>query len=216
MDSAVLAPDLSKIKLNEASVKGLVPIQVEQMKQTAYDVNEALGVAGKAYMAAAEALWTLKKNLRHGNFTAFLDSGVLDISPKAASDLVSAYQNWLKDAKVAPYVLATMTPRSLAAVGNAEPDARAAVLAKVMGGTKISEAEVRRIIKGDKPAKKKSSSTDALLEAAGSQVIENVKGKAKSIKEIVALEQENERLKAENAKLLERIDELERELTTMA
>lgn len=211
----MLAPDLSGIKLNEDSVKGLVPIQVTQMKETAYDVNQSLGVAGNAVRSAAERLWDLKKNLKHSNWTAFLNSGVLNISPKAASDLVSAYGNWLiKDSKISDYVLATMTPRTLAAVGNAEPDVRQAVLAKVMGGTKVSEAEVRRIIRGDKPTKRKSITVDVdpLLEAAGGQALENIKGKNKSIQEIVQLQEENSKLKEENAKLTERIKELEAEL----
>ena len=48
-----------------------------------------------------------------------------------------------------------------------------------------------------------------MLEAAGSQVIENVKGKAKSIKEIVALEEKCQKLEAENTLLKARIKELE-------
>ena len=214
MDSQ-LAPNLSTIKLTEDSVKGLVPIQVSQMKETAYDVNQSLGVAGSAVRAAAERLWDLKKNLKHSNWTAFLNSGVLNISPKAASDLVSAYGNWLiKDSKISDHILATMTPRSLAAIGNAEPDARQQVLAKVLGGSKVSEAEVRRILRGDKPAKRKSVTVDVdpLLEAAGGQALENIKGKNKSIQEIVQLQEQNSKLKEENARLIERVKELEAEL----
>ena len=43
-----------------------------------------------------------------------------------------------------------MTPRSLAAMANATPAARNDVLSKIVAGTKISEAEVRRLISGYK------------------------------------------------------------------
>ena len=200
---------IKSIKLSEDAVKGLAPVQVEFMKEVVVDVNSSLDVAGKAIRSASANLYELKANLKHGNWTALLKSGVLNVSEKAASDLVSAYGKWLaNDDSVSDFVLATMTPRSLAAMANATPAARNDVLSKIVAGTKISEAEVRRLISGTKPTKK-GDGVNKMLEVAGATVIESVKGKAKSIKEIVALEEKCEKLEAENTLLKARIKELE-------
>ena len=202
---------MEAIRLPEDAVKGLVPIQIQQMKETAIDVNASMGVAGKAIKASAEMLYELKKNLKHGNWTAFIKSGVLSISEKAAADLVSAYQNWLSLDDVKDELLVSMTPRTLAAIGNTKPEVRNAVLAKLMGGAKPTEAEVRRIIKGIDP-KKAEKGTSKTLEAAGSLVIENTRIKQASVESLTALSEENEKLKAENEQLKARVKELEAQL----
>jgi predicted transcriptional regulator len=202
---------IEAIRLPEDAVKGLVPIQIAQMKETAVDVNASMGVAGRAIKASAEMLYELKKNLKHGNWTAFVKSGVLSISEKAASDLVSAYSNWLATADVKDELLVSMTPRTLAALGNTTPEMRNLVLSKLMGGAKPTEQEVRRIIKGIKPIKK-GDEVSKTLEAAGSLVIENTRIKKASIENLTALSEENEKLKEENKLLKARIKELEGQL----
>ena len=202
---------IDAIRLPEEAVKGLVPIQIAQMKETAVDVNAALGVAGKAFKSSAAMLYELKKNLKHGNWTAYLKSGVLSISEKAASDLVSAYANWIATDDVNDEVLAIMTPRTLAALGNTTPEMRNLVLSKIMGGAKPTEAEVRKIIKGVSP-KKKGDEISKTLEAAGALVIENTRIKKTSIENLTALSEENEKLKEENKLLKARIKELEGQL----
>ena len=202
---------LDAIRLPEDAVKGLVPIQIAQMKETAVDVNASMGVAGKAIKASAEMLYELKKNLRHGNWSSFIKSGALAISEKAASDLVSAYSNWLATDDVKDEVLASMTPRTLAALGNTTQEMRNLVLSKLMGGAKPTEQEVRRIIKGIKPVKK-GDEISKTLEAAGSLIIENTRIKKASIENLTALSEENERLREENKLLKARVKELEGQL----
>ena len=215
MDDLTITPSkqalLDAIRLPEEAVKGLVPIQIAQMKETAVDVNASMGVAGRAIKASAEMLYELKKNLKHGNWTAFVKSGVLSISEKAASDLVSAFANWLATDDVKDELLVSMTPRTLAALGNTTPEMRNLVLSKIMGGAKPTEQEVRRIIKGVKPAKK-GDEISKTLEAAGALVIENTRLKKTSIENLTALSEENEKLKEENKLLKARIKELEGQL----
>ena len=43
---------INPVKLSEACVKGLLPIQVESMKNTAVEVNQAMAVAGQATRAS--------------------------------------------------------------------------------------------------------------------------------------------------------------------
>jgi hypothetical protein len=204
---------LSAIKLPEDAVKGLMPIQIQAMKETAVDVNSNMGTAGRAIAASAKMLYELKANLKHGNWGAFIKSNALSISERTAIDLVSTYENWLSKETVREDLLATMTPRTLSVLASASPDKRNAVLAKIIGAeTKPSERTVRQLIKGITPKKKGEGIKEKLIEAGGKLVIENTAIKKASVEQLVALSEENEKLKEENAKLKARIKELEADL----
>ena len=143
-----------RVKLDEASVKGLLPIQVQSMKDTATSVNQAMSVAGAATRSAMEALALLKRNVKHSNWTAFIKSGVLSVSAKKAADYVNSYDKWLvTDKDVTDEVLGSLSSRSLAAIANSNPEVRTIVKAKIIsGGT--SENDIRAMIATATGAKK--------------------------------------------------------------
>jgi hypothetical protein len=156
---------IGAVKLSAESVDGLKPMQIKLMRQTVVDVNEALGVAGQSIRSAMEDLLTLKKNVERGNWGAFLKSGVLNISPKAASDLVNAYVKWIgtdEGKLVKDYVLQAMTPRTLSAVANAPTEIRNEVQSIVISGNGVTEAEVRKLV-GSR--KRRTAEQKALTEA---------------------------------------------------
>lgn len=158
-DSAIIPEVLDQttmIKLPEKAVSGLAPMNIQLMKQTAVDVNNSWAVAGNAIKASCERLYNLKKNVKRGNWTAFIKSGVLNISAKNASDLANAYDKWLVFSDDVPdSLLSTMTPRTLSAVANADERTRSIILSKVVSAVKTSEADVRKIIKEATPNKNK-------------------------------------------------------------
>ena len=144
------------IKLPESAVKGLAPINIQMMKQTAVDVNESWAVAGNAIKTSCYTLHTLKKNVKRGNWTAFIKSGVLNISAKTASDLVNVYDKWLVYSDDVPdSLLSTMSPRTLSAVANTDERTRNIILSKVISAASTSESDVRKIIKDAAPNKAK-------------------------------------------------------------
>lgn len=160
---------IEAVKLSGESVDGLYPEQIKLMRSTVVDVNSALNVSGNALRSAMEDLQTLKSNVGHGNWRAFLKSGALNISEKSAADLVNAYEKWIgtdEGEQVKDYVLSAMTPRTLSAVANASTEVKNLVQSKVMDGGKITEAEVRKM-----SAKKRSKPTDK----AANQIISNIR-----------------------------------------
>ena len=193
---------IANMRLSEDAIKGLVPIQIQQMKETAVSVNESYTTAGRAIKSVCAELLQLKKNLKHGNWTAFLKSGALIISEKAASDLVSAYEKWLYDTEIPDSILGTMTPRAMAALGNSKPETRKIVLGKLLSGAKPSESEVRKLIREIEP-RKSSKSMEEALAASGAKVV--AKKRTPSIAAMVALEEENARLKKENEELKKKL-----------
>ena len=153
------------VKLSPEAVDGLFPEQIKLMRQTVVDVNAALDVSGNALRSAMQDLVTLKSNVGHGNWRAFLKGGSLNISEKAASDLVNAYTKWIgtdEGKLVKDYVLSSMTPRTLSAVANSPTEVRNEVQSRVIGGGKVTEAEVRKLIG---TSKRRTQEQKALTEA---------------------------------------------------
>ena len=186
---------ISAVKLPAEAVDGLYPEQIKLMRTTVVDVNQALNVSGNALRSAMQDLVTLKSNIGHGNWRAFLKSGSLNISEKSASDLVNAYDKWIgteEGKSVKDYVLSSMTPRTLSAVANAPVEVRNEVQSKVISGSRVTEAEVRQLI-GSK--KRRTKEQKALTEA-----VKSITGKAgKEERASVAAEQIDElKIEAEN------------------
>lgn len=183
------------VKLSPESVDGLFPEQIKLMRQTVVDVNEALNVSGNAFRSAMQDLVTLKSNVGYGNWRAFLKSGSLNISEKSASDLVNAYDKWIGTGEgrlVKDYVLSSMTPRTLSAVANSPTEVRNEVQSRVISGSRVTEAEVRKLI-GNK--KRRTLEQKALAEAL--REISNKAGKEERAS-IAAEQTEEMRLEAEN------------------
>ncbi len=154
--------DIPLINLSGATVKGMDSWAVEAMEESVGDINEHLGRAGASLRYVALQLTEIKKNIKVGNWKAFLESGVLACSPKYATDLVAAHTKWLANADVEDSVIAQLTPRSLAAMANASDSERQKVFKLIENaGAKdsITEAKVRATMKGRKAAKKKAPTT---------------------------------------------------------
>lgn len=138
-----------QVKLPTDCVAGLIPMQVELMKSTVIDVNEALTTSGNAFRSAMADLVTLKSNIGHGNWRAFVKSGVLNISEKRAEEWVNSYTKWIgtdEGALVKDHVLASMSSRTMSKLAGASNEIRNEALGIIMGGGKITEAEVTKLV----------------------------------------------------------------------
>merc|ERR1711981_1091056 len=152
--------DLANIPLNSEVTKGLVPAQVEYVKESVVEINEELSCVGQSLRAVAANLSDIKSNIKPGNWRAFLKSGSINCSERFAVDLVSAYTNWLGAADIEDKLLASLTPRSLALMGSkgVTDKERQKVFEAVESGERMTEATVRILVKGSKRKPKASSS----------------------------------------------------------
>merc|ERR1712124_49796 len=142
--------DLANIPLNSEVTKGLVPAQVEYVKESAIEINEELSCVGQSLKAVAANLSDIKSNIKPGNWRAFLKSGSINCSERFAVDLVSAYTNWLGSSDIEDKLLASLTPRSLALMGSkgVTDKERQKVFEAVGNGERMTEAAVRTLVKG--------------------------------------------------------------------
>ena len=150
--------DLASIALGAEVTKGLVPAQVEYVKESVVEINEELSCVGQSLRAVAANLSDIKDNIKPGNWRAFLKSGAINCSERFAIDLVSAYTNWLGGSDIDDNLLASLTPRSLALMGSkgVTDKERQKVFEAVESGERMTEATVRVLVKGSKRKAKSS------------------------------------------------------------
>ena len=183
--------DLANISLNSEVTKGLVPAQVEYVKESVVEINEELNCVGQSLRAVAANLSDIKSNIKPGNWRAFLKSGAINCSERFAVDLVSAYTNWLGGSDINDNLLASLTPRSLALMGSkgVTDKERQKVFEAVENGERMTEATVRVLVKGSKKKGRKSS------QRTESERIKLLKEKIENYKRVIEnLEDENKKL----------------------
>ena len=183
--------ELAKIPLNDDVTRGLVPAQVEYVKESVAEINEELSCVGQSLRAVAANLADIKSNIKPGNWRAFLKSGAINCSERFAVDLVSAYINWLGGSDINDNLLASLTPRSLALMGGkgVTEKERQKVFKAVENGERMTEAAVRQIVKG------KKSNPNKLSKKTESEKIRSLKEKIEAYKKIISnLQDENRKL----------------------
>ena len=183
--------EIAKIDLSNEVTKGLVPAQVEYVKESIVEINEELSCVGQSLRAVAASLSDIKDNIKPGNWRAFLKSGEINCSERFAVDLVSAYKNWLCGSDIEDKLLASLTPRSLALMGGkgVTDKEREKVFKAVESGKRMTEATVRVIVKGNK------KKTKTLAPRSENDRIKSLKEKLESYKKLITnLQDENEKL----------------------
>ena len=183
--------NLASIPLDSEVTKGLVPAQVEYVKESVAEINEELNCVGQSLRAVAANLSDIKSNIRPGNWRAFLKSGAINCSERFAIDLVSAYTNWLGGSDIEDKLLASLTPRSLALMGSkgVTDKERQKVFEAVENGERMTEATVRSLVKG---TKKKVNNSPQKTE---SEKIKSLKRKIETYKKLINnLQDENKKL----------------------
>ncbi len=183
--------ELVSIPLSNEVTRGLVPAQIEYVKESVVEINEELSCVGQSLRAVAANLSDIKSNIKPGNWRAFLKSGAINCSERFAVDLVSAYTNWLSGSDIEDNLLASLTPRSLALMGGkgVTDKERQKVFEALEKGERMTEATVRVLVKGHK---RKASGSYQKTE---SEKIKSLKQKIETYKKVIDnLQDENQKL----------------------
>lgn len=212
---------INPVKLDEKSVKGLSNIQIDLMKTTATDVNGYMAIAGQATREAMKRLYYLEENIDRGNWTAFLNSGVLSTSAKVTADLFNTYKKWLRfDDDITDEIIGCLSARTLNAIANQVPEVRTAVKAKILAGA-TSEKDVREAITraAGKPTKARDKTSEKRVDDVKAKVMEifrtgkdstNLKDLGDALKSLRDMNMEittnNNQFRSENETLLKKME----------
>ena len=206
--------DLSTVSLNKDVTQGLFPDQVIALKERVIEINDELGAIGQGVRAVAAHLYEIKKNVKPGNWRAFLSSGAVNCSSRNAIDLVSAHEKWLGTTDVEDHLLAGLSPRSLQVMGGSKKNPvsekqRQKVFEAVESGEKVTEAFVRLLVKGSNKPKSLPNSREA---SSADQRLARMQHECEKYKATIQiLTKENTKLKkqlAESDKTARKIEKL--------
>ena len=157
MSSTPISPtevfDLDTVVLPSEVTSGLVPAQIDLIKENTIEINGELRIAGESIRTIAAKLYEIKENIvKPGKWKAFLDSGAIACSPRYATDLVNAHSNWLAGYAGDPRLLAGMTARTASALGgkNVKEKDRQRVFKAIEENGIQTEAQVRSILNYNK------------------------------------------------------------------
>ena len=132
-------------------------------------IREEINSIGDSVAQSAKYLYEIKKNLEqvkdksNKGWTAFINSGLIELSPRACTDLANAYGKWLIDSDIRPELIANLSSRSLAAMANADELSRERVYNALESSLDLTEAEVRALLNPNKPKKKESQKVERKL-----------------------------------------------------
>lgn len=133
------------------------PALARMMVDCAILVNDRIGAVGDAIRESAEKLYELKKNVKHGEWTAFINSDAMIISARDAGDLANCWAKLLRnEERVTDEMAGSMSLRALAAFANADEEAKDIIIGKLMSGMKPTEKAIRDIAKGGETKRKSS------------------------------------------------------------
>ena len=109
-------------------------------------VNSSINEVGISISKIAKSLYEIKKLIKNNYWVKFTDSGVFNLSGRICRDLTSAHEKWLYKTKIPEHILAEVSPRTLAKIGNVDLKIRNNIIKILMEGNSISEAKLNEII----------------------------------------------------------------------
>ena len=109
-------------------------------------VNSSINEVGISISKIAKSLYEIKKLIKNNYWVKFTDSGIFNLSGRICRDLTSAHEKWLYKTKIPEHILAEVSPRTLAKIGNVDLKIRNNIIKILKEGNSISEAKLNEII----------------------------------------------------------------------
>ena len=185
---------LDSVALNNEVTNGLVQDQIICLKERVLEINDELNCIGQSMRAVAANLYEIKQNVKPGNWRAFLKSGCINCSQRTAIDLVSAHEKWLGASTVEDHLLSGLSARSLMVMGSdgVTERQRQKVFELVEAGEKVTESNVRYLVKGRNKSSKKAKAEPKTVDARVAELTARCEQYKKQVK---TLQDQNRKLR---------------------
>ena len=109
-------------------------------------VNSSINEVGISISKIAKSLYEIKKLIKNNYWVKFTDSGIFNLSGRICRDLTTAHEKWLFNTKLPDHILAEVSPRTLAKIGNVDLKIRNNIIKMLKEGNSITEAKLNEII----------------------------------------------------------------------
>ena len=116
-------------------------------------VNSSINEVGISIYKISKSLYEIKRLIKNNYWVKLTDSGIFNLSGRICRDLTSAHEKWLFNTKIPEHVLAEVSPRTLAKIGNLDLKIRNNIIELLKEGNCITEASLNNIISTKKDFK---------------------------------------------------------------
>ena len=105
-------------------------------------INSAILNIGNSILDIAKDLSEIKNFIKNNKWVELTDSGIFYLSGRTCRDLASAYQSWLFESKIPENILAELSARSLAKIGNFDSLKRKEIISRLLEGEIFTESDL--------------------------------------------------------------------------
>ena len=105
-------------------------------------INSSILNIGNSILDIAKYLSEIKNFIKNNKWVELTDSGIFYLSGRTCRDLASAYQSWLFESKIPDNILAELSARSLAKIGNFDSLKRKEIISRLLEGEIFTESDL--------------------------------------------------------------------------
>ena len=137
---------LSKESKNSNNIKVIKEVfedsEFDVINKKVKFINSAILNIGNSILDIAKYLSEIKNFIKNNKWVELTDSGIFYLSGRTCRDLASAYQSWLFESKIPDNILAELSARSLAKIGNFDSLKRKEIISRLLEGEIFTESDL--------------------------------------------------------------------------
>ena len=146
--------DINYFAIQEKLIKdSSVNSNIEFLENKIKIVNSSINEVGISISKIAKSLYEIKKFIKNNYWVKLTDSGIFNLSGRTCRDLASAHEKWLFNENIPDHVLAEVSPRTLAKIGNVDQKKRINIIKILKEESCITEAKLNNLISTKKDLK---------------------------------------------------------------
>ena len=136
--SKSINPDHTKFLIKQ----GFDHSKINEINEKIEIINSSIFNIGNSILDVAKNLSEIKILFKNTNWVKLTDSRVFYLSGRNCRDLACAYESWLFNTNIPETILAELSSRSLAKIGNFDLVKRKEIIDRLLGGEIFTESDL--------------------------------------------------------------------------
>ena len=124
--------------------EGLVDSEIDQINNNIELINSSILNIGNSILDIAKSLSEIKKFFKNEKWVKITDSGIFNLSGRTCRDFASAYESWLFNSNIPDNILAELSARTLAKIGNFDLLKRNQIINRLLKGEIFTETDLKQ------------------------------------------------------------------------
>ena len=124
--------------------EGLVNSEIDQINNNIELINSSILNIANSILDIAKSLSEIKKFFKNEKWVKLTDSGIFNLSGRSCRDLASAYESWLFNSNIPDNILAELSARTLAKIGNLDLKKRNEIINRLLNGEIFTESNLSK------------------------------------------------------------------------